>query len=133
MNTRMPQPPPDLRTGHAAACALASCLWLAGCAGPFGFSGTEGQARPFRVPGMSMHAAMQAVAIGTSSKDDVMAALGPGTVVRFDSGYEVWVYRTAPSGSNAAKAELVILFDPSGTVKKTRIRSAYGVSRSIRE
>lgn len=81
---------------------------------------------------MSMETAMQTVAVGNSSKDDVMAALGPGTVVRFDSGYEVWLYRAAPSGSNTAKAEFVILFDPSGTVKKTRIRPAYGVPTSTK-
>jgi hypothetical protein len=72
-----------------------------------------------------MQAAMQAVAIGTSNRQDVMAALGPGTVVRFDSGYEVWVYRKNPLRSESANAEFVILFDPSGHVKKSRIRPAY--------
>ena len=128
----MTRSPPALRTGLAAACVLASCLWLAGCAGPFGFSGAEGKAHPFRTPGMSMQTAMETVAIDKFSKEDVMAALGPGTVVRFDSGFEVWVYRSTPSGGMAAKAEFVILFDPSGIVKKTRIRPAYAVARSIR-
>ncbi|WP_156955370.1 hypothetical protein [Polaromonas glacialis] len=73
-----------------------------------------------------MQTASEAVAIGTSSKQEVMAALGPATVVRFDSGYEVWVYRKNPLRSEAANAEFVILFAPSGIVKKTRIRPAYG-------
>ncbi len=113
------------RTGLATAGVLAACLWLAGCAGPFGFAGANGAAPPFRDPGMSMQTAMQAVTVGQSSKDDVMAALGPGTVIRFDSGHEVWVYRRNPLRSEAAQAELVILFAPSGIVKKTRIRPAY--------
>lgn len=127
------QPPPALRRSTVKAALLASCLWLAGCAGPFGFSGAGGAASAFRDPGLSMQAASEAVAIGQSSKQDVMAALGPGTVVRFDSGYEVWVYRKNPLRSEAANAELVILFAPSGIVKKTRIRPAYGVFRSIGE
>lgn len=120
------QPSPVSRTGTATAAVLAACLWLAGCAGPFGFSGAGGATSPFRDPGLSMQTAMQAVTIGQSSKDDVMAALGPATVVRFDSGHEVWVYRKNPLRSEAANAEFVILFAPSGTVKKTRIRPAYG-------
>jgi len=118
--------PPVFRTGLAAAGALATCLWLAGCAGPFGLSGTDDKTQPFPDPKMSIQTAMEAVIIGKSSKDDVMAALGPGAVVRFDSGYEVWVYRKNPLRSEAANAEFVILFAPSGIVKKTRIRPAYG-------
>lgn len=126
MNTAM-QPPCVCRTGLAAACMLATCLWLAGCAGPFYFSNANSKNQPFRDPQMSMQTAMEAVAIGQSSKEDVMAALGPGTVVRFDSAYEVWVYRKNPLRSEAANAEFVVLFTPSGIVKKTRIRLAYGV------
>lgn len=115
------------RTGLAAACVLAPCLWLSGCAGPFGFSGAEDKAQPFRDPGLSMQTAMATVALGQSSKEDVLAALGPGTVVSFDSGYEVWVYRKNPLRSEPANAEFVVLFAPSGIVKKMRIRPAYGV------
>ena len=123
MNSVMRSPPVS-RTGLAATCMLASCLWLAGCAGPFGFSGAGGATFPFRDPGLSMQAAREALTVGQSSKEDVLAALGPGTVVRFDSGYEVWVYRRNPLRSEAANAEFVILFEPSGLVKKTRIRPA---------
>ena len=119
------------RTGTVAAAVLASCLWLVGCAGPFEFPSAGGAASPFRNPGLSMQAASETVAIGQSSKQDVVAALGPGTVVRFDSGYEVWVYRRNPLRSEAANAEFVILFAPSGIVKKTRIRPAYGGSRPL--
>jgi hypothetical protein len=37
-------------------------------------------------------------------------------MVNFDSGYEVWVYRQPPA------AELVLLFEPSGILSKTRVR-----------
>lgn len=122
---RVTQPPPASRMGTVKAAVLASCLWLAGCAGPFGFSGGD-TPHPFRDPALSMQTAMETVAIGKSSKQDVMAALGPATVVRFDSGYEVWVYRRNPLRSELANAEFVILFAPSGIVKKTRIRPPYG-------
>ena len=118
-------PPPVARRGSITAGVLVSCLWLAGCAGPFGFLGAASTTHPFRDPGLSMQAASETIAIGTSSQQDVMAALGPATVVRFDSGYEVWVYRKNPLRSEPANAELVILFDPSGRVKKSRIRPAY--------
>ena len=125
------QPPVAFRRRSVAAGVLASCLWLVGCAGPFGFPGAGEAASAFRDPGLSMQAASEAVAMGKSSKQDVMAALGPGTVVRFDSGYEVWVYRKNPLRSEAANAEFVILFAPSGIVKKTRIRPAYGGRQAL--
>lgn len=65
------------------------------------------------------------VAIG-SSKSDVIAALGRGVEIRFDSGYEEWIYRyseEAPARSMPVrKRELVVLFTPSGVVAKTRLR-----------
>jgi hypothetical protein len=79
-----------------------------------------------------------AVAIGKSTRADVIAALGETLVIRFDSGYEVWVYQIAEgtrylpqrSVRTSDKAwawtppEFVILFAPSGVVAKTRIRAA---------
>ena len=53
--------------------------------------------------------------VGLSTKSDVRAALGEGTVVDFESGYEVWVYRQPG-------AELVLLFEPSGKLSNTRVR-----------
>ena len=105
---------------------FASCLWVAGCAGPFGLFNAENKAPPFRDPNMSMQNARDVIAIGQATKADVIAALGPATVVKFDSGFEVWVYRAKSSEPAAAKAEFVILFAPSGIVKKTRVRPPYG-------
>jgi hypothetical protein len=53
--------------------------------------------------------------VGRSTKSDVRAALGEGTVLDFESGYEVWVYRQPAH-------ELVLLFEPSGTLSNTRVR-----------
>jgi len=111
-------------TAAAVACALASSLGLAGCAGPLGFAGAGGATPPFRNPGMSMQTAAQAVVAGQSTKADVLAALGTATAIPFDSGYEVWVYRQNRLKSEAAHPEFVILFAPCGVVKKTRIRPA---------
>jgi len=65
---------------------------------------------------LSAPTAESALTIGRSTKADVRAALGEGTVVSFDSGYEVWVYRQPPEG------ELVLLFEPSGILGRTRVR-----------
>ena len=79
--------------------------------------------------GESIQSANAAISIGTSTQAEVLATLGPGTVVRFDSGYEVWVYwgRSPNTASKTANkpAELVILFAPSGVVKQTRINPLY--------
>jgi len=107
---------------------VVGCLWLAGCAGPLGGAGGAG---PFREPGLSMQTASEAVVLGKSTQSDVRAALGPATVVHFDSGYEVWVYRKHPFRSETAEPEFVVLFAPSGIVKKTRIRPAYTASRPL--
>jgi hypothetical protein len=77
-----------------------------------------------------------------SARADVIAALGPATIIQFDSDYEVWVYRFvepaptrntptpdgAPAGRDQAArdrppSELVMLFTPSGIVAKVRVRS----------
>jgi len=63
------------------------------------------------------------ISVGKSTKADVRAALGPAVVVDFESGYEVWVYRERLREKAPPPAtELVLLFDPSGTLAKTRIR-----------
>jgi hypothetical protein len=63
---------------------------------------------------------------GTSTKADVAAALGPANVVAFDSGWEVWVYRWLGTDHSArAATEVVVLFDPSGTARKVRMRPGY--------
>ena len=71
----------------------------------------------------SARAGEDALAVGKSTKADVRAALGEATVVDFASGYEVWVYREpAQEKEPAARAELVLLFAPSGILTRTRVR-----------
>ena len=99
--------------------AIASAACIAGCAiqpstTP---SAVVTSAKKKVIPADRMK---DAVAIGKSTKADVIAALGETLVISFDTGYEVWVYRLA----NAPAAEFVILFAPSGLVAKTRIRPA---------
>lgn len=87
-----------------------------------------------------------AVAIGRSTKTDVMLAFGKTTAISFDSGFEVWVYRyaargaaagasaaagvlarlggTGPGNAATGDAEFVVLFAPNGIVTKTRVRPA---------
>jgi outer membrane protein assembly factor BamE (lipoprotein component of BamABCDE complex) len=91
---------------------LASAL-LAGCA----LTEPKPVERPLG-PGeiISARTAEKALSVGTSTKADVRAALGEATVVDFASGYDVWVYRER-TGS-----ELVLLFEPSGVLAKTRVR-----------
>ena len=105
------------------------CFWLAGCAGPAGLFSSDTRAPPFRDPGMAMQSAKDLVVTGQATRADVLAVLGPATVVQFDSGYEVWVYREKSPESRVDPAEFVLLFTPSGIVKKTRLRPAY--DRSI--
>ena len=98
--------------------AIALCACAAGCATPAATTGGIASARD----------AQAAVAIGKSTKADVEAALGKAIVVGFDSGFEVWVYRErrAAAGLFAQprreQAELVLLFEPSGILKKMRVR-----------
>ncbi|HEY7240271.1 MAG TPA: hypothetical protein VH600_13950 [Burkholderiales bacterium] len=71
----------------------------------------------------SAQRASDALAIGKSTKADVRAALGEAVVVDFDSGYAVWVYKEPPKEKAQPPAtELVLLFDRSGTLARTRIR-----------
>jgi len=125
----MPKPAMALRR---ASLFCAFCAGLAGCAGPAGSWNSDG-ATAFSLPeGISAQAAKDTVVIGKSTKADVMAALGKATEIRFDSGYEVWVYRDKRSRTaTRAPTEFVILFAPSGVVKKTRSRAPDGVDSSV--
>lgn len=62
--------------------------------------------------------AFERLLIGTSTRAEAQAALGRAIVVDFDSGYEVWVYREQLRDQPAA--EFVLLFEPSGILKKKR-------------
>ena len=79
--------------------------------------------------------AQDRIAVGKSTKADVMATLGKSMVLPFESGYEVWAYRFKdPSEETPQKTpakdppqpppretELVVLFAPSGIATKTRM------------
>jgi hypothetical protein len=113
---------------HGAGLALGftACLVLAGCASPLNEPDSRNAMPEFSTPGMSSQGAKDAIVAGKSTKADVAAVLGTGTIVKFDSGYEVWVYRAKaykPAVDAPGTNELVVLFTPSGIVKKTRIRT----------
>lgn len=96
---------------------------LAGCAGTGGLAVGDGAPGFIQSRGVTPQSARDAIAAGRSSKAEVEAALGRAVVVPFDSGYEVWVYRwRGAQPTPRAATELVVLFAPSGIVRKTRIR-----------
>ncbi|WBY02480.1 hypothetical protein PE066_02780 [Ramlibacter tataouinensis] len=107
------------------AAAWSAVLLLAGCAAPRGFFGGGPPQPPFADPQLTVPAAAQRVAPG-QAKPEVQARLGPGEVLRFDSGYEVWVYRSKGAPDPRAAPELVLLFEPAGTLAKVREKPAYG-------
>lgn len=104
--------------------AYVSALGLGACANSSRNSTVD---RPtFRDASMSLQAASDSVAPGKTTKVEALAALGPATLVKFDSGFEVWIYRLKPPNADVAPAEFVILFTPGGIASKTRIRPHYG-------
>lgn len=120
---------------------IALAASIAGCASAPATAPTAVVASP-RSKLLTPERVKDAVSTGQSTKSDVAAALGEALVVRFESGYEVWVYRltgdprsTGTTGYRAKRgpaestqpgmsAEFVILFAPSGVVAKTRVRPA---------
>ena len=104
---------------------LAAIVSLGGCVGAGGRFGANDSTPAFRNAALSMQQARQTVVPGASRKADVLAALGPATVVRFDTAYEVWVYRGRSADAaqtGGPGAELVILFSPAGIALKSRLR-----------
>ncbi len=61
------------------------------------------------------------VVAGGTTKAELLAAFGSTKSVRFDSGYEAWVYQSPAGGGKFS--EFVILIDPAGVVSKTRTRA----------
>jgi hypothetical protein len=55
---------------------------------------------------------------------DVAAAFGEAKAVRFNSGYELWAYRSEQPTPLFRKSEFIVLFSPAGIVAKTRLRAA---------
>lgn len=107
-----------------ATLAAAACALLAAC-GTAGRleSGGPGilKAQP-QAAAAAADAALARVHPG-DSREQVAAALGPSNILAFDSGWQVWVYRwPGADNSTAAATELVILFEPGGTVRKVRVR-----------
>ena len=94
--------------------AAVAFLLLAGCA-------TPPPPEPAAAP--TARQMLSSVTVGKSTKSDVRAALGEGTMVNFDSVYEVWVYRQpAVERTKTPAGELVLLFEPSGILTKARVR-----------
>jgi hypothetical protein len=84
---------------------------LAGCA-------TQNAAPPGAQ--VSAERLQQTVVAGQTTKAQLLAAFGPTKNVRFDSGFEAWVYQS-PAGAGQF-TEFVVLIDPVGVVVKTRTR-----------
>jgi hypothetical protein len=98
------------------AVTLVGCI--AGCATPSSNT-PSAVVTSARTKSITAERAKDAVAIGTSTRADVLASLGETLVISFDNGYEVWVYRL----TGAKRGEFVILFAPSGLAAKTRLRT----------
>ena len=99
---------------------ITTCLLVGGCVLVEQRTPVEAPLGPHEI--RSAQTAADAIAVGKSTRADVRAALGEAVVVDFQSGYEVWVYKERPRDKAPAAAELVLLFDRSGTLAKTRIR-----------
>jgi hypothetical protein len=95
------------------ASTLATLLLLAGCAIRAPEPGTV--VAPDRFS--------QLVVPGHTTRAELLAAFGPTKNVRFDSGMETWLYE-ADAGAGR-HAELVVLLDRDGVVRKTRTRPPY--------
>lgn len=125
-----------MTTFSRTVLAIASAGCVAGCATSPSTAPGAVAASPTKL--IEPSRVENAVSIGKSTKADVAAALGETLVIRFDTGYEVWIYRLTGdtpararsgqhplrSGSDKGTAEFVLLFAPSGVVARTRIRPA---------
>ena len=65
----------------------------------------------------------QLVMPGRTTRADLLATFGPTKAVRFDSGYETWLYES--DAGSGRRTELVLLLDPAGVVQKMRRRPPY--------
>jgi hypothetical protein len=112
----------------ASAVLLAAAALAGGCAGPGPLSDAQSSPR-FRDPQLSVQEAAQWLAPGRTTRQEVVDRLGPGEALRFDTGYEVRVWRARGARDERATPELVVLFDPAGVVRKVRARPAYASAR----
>lgn len=92
------------------AAALALTLVLAGCATPAPEPGAI----------VAQDRFTQLVVPGRTTRAELLAAFGPTQTVRFDSGFETWLYETGPRSGR--RTELVLLLDRDGVVRKMRMR-----------
>lgn len=124
------------RAALVITAAMITAVLAAGCAGRIALSPAE--TRPPQLDRITAQAFANELARGRHTKAEVQSRLGDAIVVRFDSGYEVWVYRITEAASanraterarrgtteRDATGELVILLAPSGDVAKARTRVA---------
>jgi hypothetical protein len=104
-----------------ALCAAA----LAGCAA-FGPSSIDESSAGVLHAGAPAAAIAQAAVASGTTKAQAASALGKANTIRFDSGWEVWVYRWPGADRTTRGAtELVVLFDAQGVVRKSRLRPGY--------
>ena len=86
------------------------CALLAGCAV---------QPQQQEVPTVPLAALSQQLVPGQTTREQARALAEPAQRIRFDSGYEAWLYHYPAA---AGPAEYVVLFAPSGVIAKTRRR-----------
>lgn len=110
-------------TLQRAALVLISSAFIAGCAGLRERPASE-DPPPFRDAALTIPVAATIVVPGRSTRADVIAILGEGSAVRFDSGYEVRLYRDRRTEPAISPAELVVLISPGGIAQKLRIKPA---------
>jgi len=102
-------------TIRSFTCALMLSVLVAGCA-------TQSAAPPGTQ--VAAERLAQSVVAGRTTRAELLAAFGPTRSIRFDSGYEAWVYQS-PAGDGKF-SEFVLLIDPAGVVSKTRTRAPDG-------
>ena len=90
--------------------ALLTLTLLAGCAS---------QPRQEEVPTVPLAALSQQLVPGQTTREQARVLAEPAQRIRFDSGYEAWLYHYPTA---AGPAEYVVLFAPSGIIAKTRRR-----------
>ncbi|MGK5076970.1 outer membrane protein assembly factor BamE domain-containing protein [Janthinobacterium sp. HLX7-2] len=98
--------------------AVLALAFLAAC------SGTRALQASKNVPYATLE---QTVRVGSSTREQVRAALGESTSIRFDSGNEVWMY-TYPAATGT-QGEFVILFSADGVVQKVRSGEVYWLKK----
>jgi hypothetical protein len=90
---------------------LLASLVLGGCATGQSAQGTQAAAERLA----------STIVPGSTTKAELLAAFGKTKSVRFDSGFETWLYQAPVGGGRFS--EFVVLIDPAGVVTKTRQRS----------